>query len=358
MMHLAVSEDDIAKAESLVARVGKDYADSAMFAVAKGDSAMVARLLAEAKDSTPPGLVFNAVWQIGEWLEQPAIAEPFARAGVARANAAPGDRSTRANMWLAENLIAQGRWTAADSAMVRAQASGDGWPRLARGITAALPFLAVPRPELEAIRADIAAWDPVRDATAATSARISSDLLPSIRLYALGLLASRLGEPEAAARAAAQLETLPATDPLAGPARSLAATVRADMALTGRRPAEAVTALAGVRGNVPLDLSSRSPFSEDFARFLRGEALLALGNDDEAMRWFENGFSGTQDASTFRSQVLLRLGDIYERKGERQKAIDAYARFVRIWAGCDTRLRPSLEDARARLARLTSEPRT
>ena len=31
MMHLAVREDDIVKAESLVARVGKDYADSAMF---------------------------------------------------------------------------------------------------------------------------------------------------------------------------------------------------------------------------------------------------------------------------------------------------------------------------------------
>jgi tetratricopeptide (TPR) repeat protein len=349
-----VSEDDIMKAESLVARVGKDYADSAMFAVAKGDSATVARLLAEAKDSTGTGLVFNAVWQIGEWLEQPAIAEPFARAGVAR-----GGRPARANMVLAENLISQGRWTAADSALVRAtQAPNDGWPRLARGITAALPFLAVPRPELEAIRADIAAWDPARDPAAAASASPSAALMPPVRLYALGLLASRLGEPEAAGRAATQLEALPATDPLASSARALAATVRADMAIAARRPADAVSALAGVRGAVPLDLSGRSPFSEDLARFLRGEALLALGNDDEALRWFENGFSGTQDAMTFRGQVLLRLGDIYERKGERQKAIDAYARFVRLWAGCDARLRPSVDDARARLARLTSEPRS
>ncbi len=55
MMHLAVSEEDIAKAESLVARVGKDYADSAMFAVAQGDSATVARLLVEARDSVSVG---------------------------------------------------------------------------------------------------------------------------------------------------------------------------------------------------------------------------------------------------------------------------------------------------------------
>jgi hypothetical protein len=35
-----------------------------------------------------------------------------------------------------------------------------------------------------------------------------------------------------------------------------------------------------------------------------------------------------------------------------------YARFVRLWMGCDMRLRPAMEDARARLARLTGEPRT
>jgi tetratricopeptide (TPR) repeat protein len=109
---------------------------------------------------------------------------------------------------------------------------------------------------------------------------------------------------------------------------------------------------------VPLDLTGASPFSEDYARFLRGQALLALGNDDEALRWLGNGFDATENEMDFRAQASLRLGDIYERKGERQKAIDAYARFVRLWAGCDQRLRPTVDDARARLARLTGEPRT
>jgi tetratricopeptide (TPR) repeat protein len=260
---------------------------------------------------------------------------------------------------LAENLVAQGRWTAADSAFLRAMSTAkDGWPRLSRGITAALPFLEVPRPELEAIRADLAAWDPAADQPSGSLGGELGDLEPPVRLYALGLLATRLGEPEAAARAAAQLEALPAADPLAAPARSLAATVRADMALAARRPADAVAALAAVRGTVPLSLSGASPFTEDFARFIRGEALLALGKDDDSMRWLENGFGGTADAMTFRAQVLLRLGDIYERKGERQKAIDAYARFVRLWSGCDAPLRPAVVEARARLARLTAEPRS
>ena len=354
MMRLAVSEDDIVKAESLVARVGKDYADSAMFAVAKGDSALVARLLAEAKDSTHIGLVMNAVWQVGEWLEQPAIAERFARVAAARP-----DRPARTNIELARNLVGQGRWTAADSAFRRGTTTAtDGMPRLLRGLTAAMPFLAVPRAELEAINADITAWDPAADQTSLPVRGPVPGMLPAARLYALGLLAVRLGEPEAAARAAAQLEALPAADPIAGPARSLAAAVRADLALTARRPADAVAALAGVRGAVPLSLSGVRPFSEDYARFLRGEALLALGKDDEARRWLENGFSGTPDFMTLRAPALLRLGDIYERKGERQKAIDAYARFVRLWSACDAPLRPAVDDARARLARLTAEPRS
>src|SRR6476661_1037078 len=199
MMHLAVSEDDIVKAESLVARVGKDYADSAMFAVAKGDSALTARLLGEAKDSAGIGLVFNAVWQIGEWLAQPAAAERFARVATARP-----ERPAQANIVLAQNLVSQGRWAAGDSAFRRAMgAATDGVPRLKRGIAAALPFLQVPRLELEAISADLSAWDPAADQSSGPLRGPVPGMLPAARLYALGLLAVRLNQPEAAARAAA-----------------------------------------------------------------------------------------------------------------------------------------------------------
>src|SRR5690349_15242892 len=141
MMYLAVSEDNIPKAESLVAKVGKDYADSAMFAVATGDSALVKRLLGQARDSA----------KVGQWLEQPALAEPFGRIAAGRP-----EQAARANVSLAENLIIQGRWRAADSAFVRAMATANTpYPRLERGVTAALPFLQVPRQELQAISADL-----------------------------------------------------------------------------------------------------------------------------------------------------------------------------------------------------------
>src|SRR2546426_7749033 len=116
MMPLAGREDDLPRAESLVARVGKDYADSTMFAVALGDSVMVKRLLGEAGSSARLGALLDAVGQVGQWLQRPAVAEPFARAAAARP-----ERPARGYAALAENLIAQGRWTAADSALTAAE---------------------------------------------------------------------------------------------------------------------------------------------------------------------------------------------------------------------------------------------
>jgi len=352
MMHLAVREDDLERAESLVARLGaQDFADSAMFAAGRNDSVTMVRLLAEADSTASFGNVVNAVWQVGEWLQRPAVAEPFARAAAARREGA-----VRGNVLLAENLIAQGRWTVADSALVVAgRAASDPRTRIRRGLWATLPFLAVPRAQLEAIRADVAAWDPAK---APSPPGPASELLPQVQHYVLGLLASRLGDGAAALREAAQLETAPVSEGNQPVMRSLAAAVRADVALGAHRPADALKALEAVRGEVPLDLSGASPFGEDYARFLRGEALLAAGNDDEALRWFEHGFDGSPDEMAFRAQVSFRLGDIYERKGERQKAIDSYSKFARLWAACDPRLKPAVDDARARLARLTAEPRS
>jgi tetratricopeptide (TPR) repeat protein len=95
------------------------------------------------------------------------------------------------------------------------------------------------------------------------------------------------------------------------------------------------------------------------SRMPRARRRPAVSPSPPAARpWLENGFAGTPDGMTLRAPVLFRLGDLYERAGERQKAIDAYARVVRLWAACDAPLRPAVEDARARLARLTAEPRS
>jgi tetratricopeptide (TPR) repeat protein len=350
MMHLAVREDDLVRAESLATRAGKDFADTTMFAVARGDSALLNRVRAEARGAVPLGWVAAAVWQTGSWLWDPAAAEPMARIAAARP-----ENPRRGNMLLAENQVAQGRWLAADSAYL---AAAQGWTnpdaRVSRAIAAALPFLAVPRAELEQMRTELAGWDPAR--SGGDAAGITAPWRPQLRLYALGLLSARLGDADGALRSAAQLEASVTAPDNAAVTRSLGAAVRADVALSAHRPADALKALDVVRGEVPLDLLNATPFGEDYARYLRAEALLATGRTDEARRWFENGFFGTPDELWFLPSASLRLGEIYERNGERQKAIDSYARFVRLWKRCDARLRPAVDDARARLARLTAEP--
>ena len=275
----------------------------------EGDSATVARLLGEAARAVPARAeVLNAVWQIGEWLERPAVAEPFARAAAAR----PERRRAATPRW-PRIWSRQGRWTAADSALPPRRRRGRR-PGAARGSSAgslaALPFLAVPRAGARGHPARISRPGTRRRTGLAGAAAPRPPWCPRSRLYALGLLAVAARRGGGGARAAAaQLEALPASDPGAGPsplARGRGAG-RCGARARAARPTRSRRSTA-VRGDVPLDLSGIAPFSEDYARFLRGEALLALGNDAEAQRWLENGFGGTPDVMTFRAQAAVPPG--------------------------------------------------
>ena len=358
MRGLAMHQGDTARALALMARRPLRYGDSVQFAVAREDAATLARLRATAESpARNVEAVATAAWLVGQWIQRPDAAEPFARAAAMRS-----DRSIRSINTLSKNQLAQGRWEAADSALTIPVAGGaPGFTQIARGLTAMLPFLAVPRAPLETLRAQLAAWQPAPLPHAVPSARtppIGLAILALTRQYVLALLDSRLGDAAGALRGATVIEqTADSVPELAAVARALAGTVRADVALVARRPADALKALEAARGMVPLEMIDGYPHTEDYARFLRGEALVALGRDDEALRWFEHGFDQTSAELIFRAPILLRLGDIYARKGEREKAIDAYGRFVRMWARCDAPLRPTVDEARRRMARLTSGAR-
>ncbi len=56
---------------------------------------------------------------------------------------------------------------------------------------------------------------------------------------------------------------------------------------------------------------------------------------------------GTYLAATYR-----RLGELYEAKGERQKAYSYYAKFVELWKDADPELQPKVQEAKRHLARL------
>ncbi|MCZ6746746.1 MAG: tetratricopeptide repeat protein, partial [Acidobacteria bacterium] len=53
--------------------------------------------------------------------------------------------------------------------------------------------------------------------------------------------------------------------------------------------------------------------------------------------------------------TLRRLGELYEERGDRQKAVEYYSRFVDLWTDADADLQPTVEDIRGRVARLVRE---
>src|SRR5213080_845715 len=53
--------------------------------------------------------------------------------------------------------------------------------------------------------------------------------------------------------------------------------------------------------------------------------------------------------------TFKRLGELYEARSDRGKALEYYGRFVDLWKGADPELQPVVRDVRARMARLASE---
>jgi len=97
-----------------------------------------------------------------------------------------------------------------------------------------------------------------------------------------------------------------------------------------------------------MKVTGSSPFYyEEYDQFIRAELLYTLGRDGEALQ----AYRGIAD-HLFHSgaPAHLRLAEIYERQGERQKAREHYARFAELWKDADPELQPLVEDARRRMA--------
>jgi tetratricopeptide (TPR) repeat protein len=52
---------------------------------------------------------------------------------------------------------------------------------------------------------------------------------------------------------------------------------------------------------------------------------------------------------------LRRLGELYETRGDRARALEYYGRFMDLWRNADPPLQPAVRDVKARMARLAGE---
>ena len=243
--------------------------------------------------------------------------------------------------------LAGGRWGIGQATRLLGTAVDADWLTEAQALVAADPFFPVPRSRVAALRDSIAA----RAAYPTLSPYVvpGPDIGAEMRAYLLGLLSVRLGDRAAAER---HLETLEALERSAGvsPARDLAHGLRAEMARTAGDLRGALAELEAFTFQPPTAGHRSVAHWGNHERFLTAELLHALGRDREALPWYESLMSAYDLPWLAPSHV--RMGEIHERLGDRERAVFHYRRALALWSGADPEFRPLVARATAGLARL------
>jgi eukaryotic-like serine/threonine-protein kinase len=94
--------------------------------------------------------------------------------------------------------------------------------------------------------------------------------------------------------------------------------------------------------------------------FLLGRAYEKAGQGDSALAVYERAVITPGYFRAFEEDATLgptyrRLGEMYEERGQLDKARDYYGRFLDLWKDADPDLQPVVRDVRQRLVRLTAE---
>jgi serine/threonine-protein kinase len=92
-----------------------------------------------------------------------------------------------------------------------------------------------------------------------------------------------------------------------------------------------------------------------------GRVFDRMGQPDSARAAYERAvnegalFRVMDDAFSL-APSYKRLGELYEARGDRNRAADYYGKFVDLWKDADPELQPAVTEIRQRLARLAQEP--
>ncbi|MEO8635737.1 MAG: protein kinase [Gemmatimonadales bacterium] len=95
--------------------------------------------------------------------------------------------------------------------------------------------------------------------------------------------------------------------------------------------------------------------------YFLAEAFDLAGQPDSAVIYWERAVAVPAEWERFWDDVTSlprayqRLGEVYEAKGNRAKALDYYGRFVELWRDADPSLQPRVTDIKQRIARLVAE---
>jgi hypothetical protein len=359
MWDLAVREDDYQGIDAMLARYrGRPPLSFRLIpALARGDSGAIRGLLDEARTLESRQLQIAARYA-ASYLEDFPTADTLARLDLAWRERPPN--RAHAQILIASLAAARGRWQAArDGFRIAETMEGAAQVGIYRAFAATAPLLPVPRADLLAIREDIDRWGPTMriDGTG-----LAGQLQPHLRLYLLGLVASRMGDSVALERAARDLAALQGPPGTEGVVQGMAATLRADRAWSRGSPQAVLDLLGSSWHPIPLELVALSRpshyriFGLEHARVLRAFALTESRRDPESLSWLRYGLRGSPQEFLYLGPVHRRMGEVFERLSQPDSAAVHYRKFLQLWETADAGAAPLLDDTRQRLTRLTAQP--
>jgi TolB-like protein len=208
-----------------------------------------------------------------------------------------------------------------------------------------------PLGDLAELRSRLVAWND----GAVTAARLSGDwtetLRPAVRLYMLGLIASRMEEPTAARTYADSLARLARELPSeATLIEGLARVVRADLAVRSDDPRSALRELEGVSMEIPP--SRLMPWTSGLwhAAHVRVRAYMAMDDPENAYRWLRHFVAvwGSPRADLY-GTFHRDMASVLDAVGRHEEAALHHARFVEAWGVADPELQPQVAAASRRL---------
>ena len=96
-------------------------------------------------------------------------------------------------------------------------------------------------------------------------------------------------------------------------------------------------------------------------RHFLAQAWDRAGVPDSALKYYEQAATlpntddtGVEDA-IWQPSTLRRLGELYESRGDRQKALQYYGQFVALWNNADADLQPQVKQVKETMAKLAGE---
>ena len=141
--------------------------------------------------------------------------------------------------------------------------------------------------------------------------------------------------------------------------------VDAALALAERRFSDAVTAAEIWQHGSSLQPDSRMDFFEEphcitCGLYVLARALEQTGQPDSAVVVYRRlvdspGYVNLLPEAYAIAPAWQRLAELYERRGMRSEALDAYAHFTTRWKNADPELQPAVREARRRMAALDAQ---